>query len=115
MPDENERWDEALAQWLVGKYVLVGLTYVDQNGEVISKAEVHGRVKSADRLSNIVLDRTGQNDDLDFKLPPDTAVFGPGGPGEYRLHSSGEVVKNPDALATWVIKSPMVTEPQTRR
>jgi hypothetical protein len=83
--------------------VLVGLTYLDVDGQIASQHEVHGRVKSALRTSAIVLDRTGQADSGEFRLPPDTSVFGPAAPGEYRLRSTGEVVTNPDAVATWTV------------
>jgi hypothetical protein len=101
--DTHDRWDQELADWLVGKYVLVGLTQVDRDGSVISRREIHGRVKSAKQGMAIILDRSGQKDDSDFRLPPDTAVFGPAEQGEYKLRTTGETVKNPDALATWTI------------
>jgi hypothetical protein len=99
----EDRWDHNFAAWLLGKYVLVGLTYLDHTGNEIDRHEVHGRVKSVDQKTAIVLERTGQLDDQDFRLPPDTTVFEPAEPGDYRLKTTGEIVSNPDALATWTV------------
>ena len=41
-----------------------------------------------------------------FTLPPESDAYSPADPGEYRLHSSGEVVSDPDYLTTWTVQSP---------
>ena len=47
MPPENEpeqpKWDQDEADWLVGKYALVGVTYLAPDGETVtSKEQYHG-------------------------------------------------------------------------
>ncbi len=105
MVDEAaERWDSDLAQWLVGKYVLVGIKYFDPiTSELASQVQIHGTIKTADRSSAIVLECSGKRKGELFSLPPDTAVFGPGQKGIYKLHSTGEEVDSPDAVATWEV------------
>ncbi|MBN7463153.1 hypothetical protein I3U64_23750, partial [Mycobacteroides abscessus subsp. abscessus] len=38
-----------------------------------------------------------------FTLPPAPESFSPAAPGEYRLRSTGEVITDPDYLATWTV------------
>ena len=42
-----------------------------------------------------------QKDGTDFTLPPDLSSTKRARQGEYKLRSTGEVVVNPDFLATW--------------
>ena len=93
-------WSEK-AQRLVGKHVLIGKTYVDERGEPVELVQLHGVVESADESSGIAL-RRSDNQELE-RLPPDLRPFVPAEPGEYRLRSTGEVVVDPDFLATWTI------------
>ena len=43
-------------------------------------------------------------------LPPDLRPFQPAPAGSYRLRSTGEVVLDPDYLATWTIRRPAVED-----
>jgi len=36
-------------------------------------------------------------------LPPDLRSLKPAPAGEYRLRATGEIVRDPDYLATWVV------------
>ena len=45
--------------------------------------------------------RVKQKDGTDFTLPPDLNSTKRARQGEYKLRSTGEVVVNPDFLATW--------------
>ena len=92
MPRE---WDE-----LLGKRVLIGITYVDDDDVVIEQKQKHGLIVSADEEAVYVrLDGTLEP----FWLPPDLDSFQEAEAGEYRLRSTGEVVVNPDLLTTWVV------------
>lgn len=86
---------------LLGKRVLVGITRVDQNDEVVSREELHGRVTE---IGNSIHVRLSSGED--YKLPPDTNAFYPAAPGEYRLRTTGEVVVDPDFLSIWTIHPP---------
>jgi len=95
--------DDAEAARLIGKHLLVGLSYLNADGTVLSKTQIHGRITSVDK--GIVTMRL-HGSDKDFTLPLDLDSFEPAEPGEYRLRSTGEVVVNPDLLGSWTITSP---------
>jgi len=40
-------------------------------------------------------------------LPPMTGAFHAANSGEYRLRSTGEIIKDPDVLTTWSITEPV--------
>jgi hypothetical protein len=50
MADVGERpsWDDALARSLLGRHVLVGLTFERPNGEMIEQVQLHGTVARID-------------------------------------------------------------------
>jgi hypothetical protein len=102
MPD-RPRFDRDLANLLVGKHVLVGMTYLHHDGTLDRQEQVHGFVTRADEQS-VVIERWGGGDET--TLPPDTRPFQPAPPGEYRLRSTGEVVVDPDYLASWTVTAP---------
>ena len=85
---------------LLGKSVLVGITYVNDNDEVIDQVEFHGRVESLDDDSvHVKVAGSGE----DFTLPPDPSAFERAAPGNYRLRSTGEVVVDPDFTSSWTV------------
>ena len=90
-----------IAELLIGKHVLVGITRLDHSGQLISQEQFHGHVTAIDTSVHIRLS-TG----LDYALPPDAASFLPAQPGEYRLRATGEVVVDPDFTTSWTITAP---------
>ncbi len=103
MSDIRPEFDEKGAQGLVGKYVLVGITYTDDCDEPIGQKQFHGRVVRANaREGVVILQQSGE----EMKLPPFLKAFQPARPGQYRLHSTGEVVVDPDYTCTWSVKKP---------
>jgi hypothetical protein len=84
---------------LIGKRLLVGLTYLDADGEVVSTVQFSGVIAEGggDEMLSVRRDDNGEI----FTLPPEVE---PAPPGEYRLRSTGEVVVDPDYLATWTIQ-----------
>ena len=86
---------------MLGKHVLVGITYVDAEGRQIEQREYHGAIESADERDGFAV----RIDDRTIEwLPPDVTAFSAAEPGEYRLRSTGEVVTNPDLLSTWILE-----------
>ena len=98
-------FDEAMARGMVGKYVLIGLTYYDYQGQFVQQKQIHGRIVAADPRG-IGVELKGVRDGETYWLPPDTRSFQDAAPGEYRLRSTGEVICNPDLLTTWIIDKP---------
>jgi hypothetical protein len=88
---------------MVGKYVLVGITYVDAADRPVEQRQFHGVIESANERDGFAIrvdDRTVE------WLPPHVAAFENAAAGEYRLRSTGEVVTDPDLLSTWIVQRP---------
>src|SRR5581483_9443190 len=84
---------------LVGKTVLIGLTYLNEEGGVDHRTQLRGTFTWADEE----MVRIELADGEEFTLPPDLEAFQPAPPGKYTLKGSGEVVENPDYLCAWTI------------
>ena len=84
---------------LMGKVLLAGLTYYTKDNELIEQRQFHGIVTEANEL----VIRVRQKDGSEFALPPDLSSTKRGMKGEYKLRSTGEIVKDPDFIATWNI------------
>ena len=89
-------------KYLIGKTILVGLTYLDSDGSELEKIQFHGVVLRADKDEGIVIKKANSGEE--FILPPDLNSIVKANPGEYCLHSSGEIVVNPELLTTWTIR-----------
>jgi hypothetical protein len=106
--DRSPQWDQSEADWLIGKYALVGITYLEPDGKTLkSKAQYHGRIVSADKDKGFAIECAGKWAGSMMGLPPVLSAFRPAKPGEYKLHATGEVVTDPDVLATWTITEPV--------
>jgi len=92
---------EACAR-ILGKHVLLGLTYVKHSGETISTTQLHGIVEDISSRGIIIRKADGST----FRLPPDLRGIREAPSGVYRLRSTGENVENPDLLAEWTIIRP---------
>jgi hypothetical protein len=86
---------------MLGRRILVGITYVDVDGQPEHKVQFAGIVTAIDPL--VTIDR---GDDEPFTLPPDPDAYDQGAPGEYRLRGTGDVVVNPDFITTWTVQAP---------
>lgn len=99
----SDDFDEAFAAQLIGAHVLVGITHYDLAGNVERVEQFHGRVvKAAPGEGVTIVDGGGQ----ERWLPPHRDSYEPADPGEYRLRSTGEVVRDPDYLSTWDVYPP---------
>ena len=94
---DEETEKEITFDELIGKVLLVGITYYTHDNEYIEQKQFYGTVTEA----NDDLIRVKQKDGTDFTLPPDLSSTKRARQGEYKLRSTGEVVVNPDFLATW--------------
>ena len=94
---DEEAEKEITFDELIGKVLLVGITYYTHDNEYIEQKQFYGTVTEA----NDDLIRVKQKDGTDFTLPPDLSSTKRARQGEYKLRSTGEVVVNPDFLATW--------------
>jgi hypothetical protein len=99
----REIWDTTIACDLVGKLLLVGVSYFAADGSFIEQQQFYGRVASASKDGGIVLDLEGNRLGEQFCLPPDTRSVFKAAAGDYRLRSTGEVVVDPDYPATFTV------------
>jgi len=92
---------------LIGKHLLIGLTYVNGNDEVVEQVQAHGNIVAINENTIVVLREDTGNE---FSIPYDEDAFLPADPGEYSLRGSGEIVVNPDFISTWTIHSEDIEE-----
>lgn len=85
---------------IIGKKILVGITYMDKKGNVIKMAQYVGKIIEADESKGIVIEEYNSKEIL--AVPPQLSAIKVAEPGEYKLKSTGEIVKNPDLLTTWI-------------
>jgi hypothetical protein len=100
MPDHDD---------LVGKTILLGLTFADSDGNIVERVQRHGVVESADPEEGVAvrLVAPGQSWDGElYRLPPDLSNVSEASPGAYRLRSTGETIVDPDFISSWEIRSP---------
>jgi hypothetical protein len=91
-----ETWDD-----VIGKHVLVGITYVDNDDTVIEQRQMHGTIVSANDEA-VYIEVAGLEEAQ--WLPPHLEAYEEAGKGDYRLRTTGEVVTDPDFLSTWTIR-----------
>ena len=100
-PPDSEPWDAAKADDLIGRLVLVGITYLDPSGEETGRAQFFGHVASADADAGILLKLAGSRDGDRVTLPPDLSALEPAELGIYTLSTTQETVTDPDFTATF--------------
>jgi hypothetical protein len=102
-PDLGPTWD-GRGERLPGLRLLVGNTVLHADENVVGHQQFHGIVEVADPGDGIAL-RRHDTGELEW-LAPDLRAFAVAAPGEYRLRSTGEVVSDPDVLATGTLYGP---------
>ena len=86
---------------LEGKTILVGLTYYDEQGEVLEQTQFHGEILEAHESNGVrIHDQRAQSERT---MPPRLDAIFPAPPGTYREYSTQESVENPDFIAMWHI------------
>lgn len=87
---------------LMGKTLLVGISYYTEDDVFIEQRQMWGTVIHFDPKKIVIRQKNGEC----FTLPPDLRSMEVAKPGLYRLRSTGEVVVNPDFLSTWICHQP---------
>jgi hypothetical protein len=93
---------------LIGKVILIGVTYTDARDNILCRRQWWGTVKKASMSEGICVSLSDSSETSAF--PPDLRAVRHAAPGVYRLKESGEVVTDPDFLATWICVEP---DPET--
>ena len=106
----SEHWephfDDDKATGILGKRLLVGVTYRNLDDEVTGLEQFHGEIIRASRDEGIIL---RLNSGEERWVPPDLSRLQQADPGEYKLKGSGEVVVDPDLLSMWTVYPPRPT------
>ena len=91
-----------LRNYLKGKVVLVGLTFIDQEGKIIERYQTHGTIAklTIDGFFKIIRD-----DNSVFRIPYLKETIKKAKEGKYREVSTGETIENPDLIMTWKVKT----------
>ena len=89
----------------LGKYILVGIAREDASGNVTDQFEIHGVIELV-APDGVIISLRGARLGEHYVIPPVLDCLDPAEPGEYRLHSTGELVTDPDYMTTFTITSP---------
>ena len=92
-------WKE-LQTFLKGKIFLIGLTFIDQDGNVIEQYQTSGTVYELTDTGFLKFERSNQSV---FQLPYDKRAIKEAAEGEYSEKSTGKLITNPDFITTWKI------------
>ncbi len=93
---------EQLQEYLQGKVFLIGLTFIDNEGELIEKYQTHGIVSE---LTDNGLIRIKRKDNSIFQMPYIKDTINKADKGEYKLRATKEVIIDPDYIMTWEIRT----------
>lgn len=94
-------------RYLKGKVFLIGLVFVDQEGEVIERYQTHGIVE---KLTFDGIFKIRRDDHSLFQIPYDKDTIRLAKEGQYRETATGEIVDNPDYIMIWEIVTDRVDE-----
>lgn len=103
-PDPD--FDEELASGYIGKYLLVGITRLDHEGNLLSRLQLHGEIVAA-TADGIDIELHGTNEGKMWRMPPFLSDLCLAEPGIYELSSTGDTVENPDFTFSMTIRKPM--------
>ena len=84
----------------LNKTVLIGASWVDAHNEVVERKQMFGTIEGVDDQGIVV---RLKNDTI-FTLPPYPGALQPAEPGEYTIHSTLEIVNDPDFLTVWTFR-----------
>ncbi len=103
--ESGREFDDAAAEVYRGKYILIGVTYVDGAGQVEQSVQMHGIVASASK-EGITVSLKGEREGQSWTMPADPSAISPAQPGRYQLPETGEEIENPDFICTWMVQRP---------
>ena len=84
---------------IIGKTILLGMTYLDKEENVLNRTQFCGTVVRANDQEIVI-----EKDKEEFYLPPDLSSIRVAPEGEYKLRSTGEIIVNPNLLTTWTVR-----------
>jgi hypothetical protein len=101
-------FSSAAAKDLIGRRIIVGITYEDQAHRPLSREQYQGTISRLTLQEGIViLTASG----AERTLPPDVLPIVSAPRGVYRFRSTGEVVADPELRVQWIRTSPSPSTP----
>lgn len=82
---------------IIGKVILIGLTYMDHNERILSQEQYHGVIISASEKTIRIQTKNGEI----RTIPPQLSNIRVAEPGIYSAKSTGEVINDPDLISYW--------------
>ena len=101
---EKPELDESKASEYLGRTILLGVTYLDSNNQLLAQRQWFGTILTFNNSEGIRIQL--RNSAWPCCLPPDPRGIHKAKPGTYTLKSTGEEVVDPDYLATWTSTRP---------
>jgi hypothetical protein len=94
-------FNEEIAKKYIGKYVLIGISFYDSEGNFLRQEQMHGLISEVSGKFGIKVAYKGSRNGIEEWFPPNIQSLQFAKPGEYRLRETGEVINSPDLLWTW--------------
>ncbi|MBS2030350.1 MAG: hypothetical protein JST54_20780 [Deltaproteobacteria bacterium] len=91
-----------LSDRLIGRTVLVGLTFRDWDGTLLDREQLFGTIERSDSRGITLRLQDGST----YELPPAPEMLQPARPGEYRLRKTNQVIVDPDLLVVATVTRP---------
>lgn len=88
---------------ILGKHILIGLTYLDAYGKVDKQVQLHGTI-TAVAGETLYFDRA--DGEGEFSVPFDGGLMTAEPDAIFTLKSTGEMVERVDFIASWTIRPP---------
>ncbi|NJM18450.1 MAG: hypothetical protein HC907_06935 [Richelia sp. SM1_7_0] len=100
--DENppSEFDQEFINNYIDKYIIIGVTYFDPDGNEIEKTQMHGIIRAITSQA-IEVELQGKRKGELWKIPPAFNFITPAEPGVYTLQTTGETIEDPDFISTW--------------
>lgn len=92
------------AEEMLGKHLLIGLTIHDHLDEVVDRVQLHGDIIRINQEEGVVVRLHPSG--VEYAMPAVLSAYEEAPPGDYHLQATGEVVSNPDLMATWIVYEP---------
>jgi hypothetical protein len=92
---------EEIKNSIEGKIVLIGLSFINTEGELIERYQTHGFIEG---LTELGILRIIQPDNTTFQIPYDHDTFNKAEPGDYRARATGIIIKDPDFIISWEVE-----------
>lgn len=96
-------YDPEIAKKILSKYLLVGISYIDADGNLESQMQLHGIVERCSEEEGIVVFLKGAYGGEKLQLPADTSSFTEADKGVYKLSTTNEEVENPDYVCAFEV------------